>query len=146
MVSILYITIYCKLVSFCLPGVSGTETDGTEPVSVIEGDSVTLHTNLTEILDGDTILWMFGPKESLISQIGRKNSFTSFFVTEDVEFRGRLQVDQKSGSLTIRNTRIKHSGRYKLTITREKITSKIFIVTVSGKDLKSFFATMFQFR
>uniref|UniRef100_A0A8C2PYD5 Immunoglobulin domain-containing protein n=1 Tax=Cyprinus carpio TaxID=7962 RepID=A0A8C2PYD5_CYPCA len=114
---------------FSLAGVSGTETDATEPVSVMEGDSVTLHTDVTEILNGDTILWMFGPKDSLISQIGRKNNFTSFFVT-DVGFRGRLQVDQKSGSLTIRNTRIRHSGRYKVTITREKITYKIFIVNV----------------
>ncbi|XP_026054402.1 uncharacterized protein LOC113040278 [Carassius auratus] len=115
-----------------LAGVSGTETDATKSVSVIEGDSVTLHTNVTEILNGDNILWLFGPKDSLISQIGRMNDFTTFFVTDDVRFRGRLQVDQKSGSLTIRNSRIRHSGQYKITMTREEIMSKIFIVNISA--------------
>ncbi|XP_067271623.1 V-set and immunoglobulin domain-containing protein 2-like [Pseudorasbora parva] len=112
-------------------GVSGSETDETEPVSVMEGDSVTLHTNLSEIQNDDTILWMFGPKDFPLSQVKRKNDFTSFSVTDDVEFRGRLQVDQKTGSLTIRNTRLRHSGQYKLTISRQKITTKIFNVTVS---------------
>ncbi|KAL0198742.1 hypothetical protein M9458_007282, partial [Cirrhinus mrigala] len=73
---------------------------------------------------------MFGPKDSLISQIKRKNDFTSFFVTDDVGFIGRLQVDQKTGSLTIRNTRFKHSGQYRLSISREKTTIKTFNVTV----------------
>ncbi|XP_050958155.1 uncharacterized protein LOC127159344, partial [Labeo rohita] len=109
-------------------GVSGAETD--EIVEVMEGDYVTLHTNLTEILNHDTILWMFGPKDSIISQITRKNSLTSFFVTDDVGFKGRLQVDQNTGSLTIRNSRVRHSGLYKLSISREKTTSKTFNVTV----------------
>ncbi|XP_050957964.1 uncharacterized protein LOC127159071 [Labeo rohita] len=111
-------------------GVSGAETDETMPV--MEGDSVTLHTNLTEIQNDDTILWMFGPKDFAISQITRKNDFTSFFVTDEAEFRGRLQLDQKTGSLTIRNTRIRHSGQYKLAISREQMTTKIFSVTVFG--------------
>ncbi|XP_051763231.1 uncharacterized protein LOC127519752 isoform X2 [Ctenopharyngodon idella] len=116
-------------------GLSGAETDEyeSEPVSVMEGDSVTLHTNLTEIQNDDTILWMFGPKDSLISQITRKADFTSFFVTDDdVGFRGRLQVDQNTASLTIRSTRIRLSGQYKLTISREKTRYKIFNVTVFG--------------
>ncbi|XDV23389.1 hypothetical protein PO909_027976 [Leuciscus waleckii] len=113
-------------------GVSGTDTDESEPVSVMEGDSVTLHTDLTELLNDDTILWLFGPKHSLISQIKRKGDLTSFsFTSEDVRFRGRLQVDENTGSLTIRNTRITHSGQYKLSISREKTTTKIFNVTVS---------------
>ncbi|XP_073699632.1 uncharacterized protein [Garra rufa] len=101
-----------------------------ETVSVIEGDSVTLQTNLTEVLNDDTILWLFGPKDSVISQITRKDGLTSFFVTADGKFRGRLQVDQKTGSLTIRKTRIKHSGQYKLTISRKKTTTEIFNVNV----------------
>ncbi|XP_016116151.1 uncharacterized protein, partial [Sinocyclocheilus grahami] len=101
-------------------------------VSVMEGDSVTLHTDLTEILNDDTLLWLFGPKEFVISQLTRKSDLTSFFVTDDVGFRGRLHVDQNTGSLTIRNTRKRHSGQYKLTISREKITSRIFSVDVFG--------------
>ncbi|XDV23400.1 hypothetical protein PO909_027982 [Leuciscus waleckii] len=102
-------------------------------MSVMEGDPVTLHTDLSEIQNDDTILWMFGPKGFVISQITRKNDLTSFFVTDDdVRFRGRLQVDQNTGSLTIRNTRITHSGQYKLSISRKKTTTKIFSVTVFG--------------
>uniref|UniRef100_A0A8C1VDL1 Immunoglobulin domain-containing protein n=1 Tax=Cyprinus carpio TaxID=7962 RepID=A0A8C1VDL1_CYPCA len=113
-------------------GVSATETDESESVTVMEGDSVALHTNLSELLNDDTILWMLGPKDSVISQIKRKHDLTSFFVTDDAGFSGRLQVDQKTGSLTITNTRIKHSGQYKLTISREKTTTKTFNVTIIG--------------
>ncbi|XP_058655428.1 uncharacterized protein LOC131554249 [Onychostoma macrolepis] len=101
-------------------------------MSVMEGESVILRTNLSEILNDDTLLWAFGPKDLFISQITRKNDFTSLFVTDDVRFADRLQVDQKTGSLTIRNTRNKHSGQYYLTISREKTTSRIFHVDVFG--------------
>ncbi|ROJ73025.1 hypothetical protein DPX16_1209 [Anabarilius grahami] len=118
------------VVSF--PGVSVKETEESkpEPMTVMEGDSVTLLTNLTELMNDDTILWLFGPKDLLISQMRRKDDFTPVFFTYDPGFRGRLQVDQKTGSLTIRNTRTRHSGRYKLTVSREKTTTKTFNVTV----------------
>ncbi|XP_059399812.1 uncharacterized protein LOC132131734 [Carassius carassius] len=111
-----------------LDGAFGAETD--ETVSVMEGDSITLHTNLTEVLNDDTILWLFGPKDSIISQITRKTDLTSFYVTEDERFRGRLQVDQQTGTLTIRKTRIKHTGQYKLSFSRRQTTIKIFHVAV----------------
>ncbi|XP_051762264.1 uncharacterized protein LOC127518974 isoform X2 [Ctenopharyngodon idella] len=98
----------------------------------MEGDSVTLHTDITDIQNDDTILWLFGPKDSVVSQITRKSDFTTHFVTDVMGFRGRLQVDQKTGSLTIRNTRIRHSGKYKLSVSREQTTTKIFNVTVFG--------------
>ncbi len=109
--------------------------ESTDTMTVIEGDSVTLYTNLTEIQNDDTILWLFGPKVSVISQITRKRDLTSFFVTDDGRFRDRLQVDQKTGSLTIRNTRIRHLGQYKLSISREKTMTKIFEVIVTGEYL-----------
>uniref|UniRef100_A0A8C2DYA1 Immunoglobulin domain-containing protein n=1 Tax=Cyprinus carpio TaxID=7962 RepID=A0A8C2DYA1_CYPCA len=117
-----------------LGGVCNAETE--EKMSVMEGDSVTLHTNLSEILDKDTILWGFGPRELIISQITRKDDLTSFFVTDEVSFAGRLQVDQQTGSLTIRNIRNRHSGQYKLTISREKTRYRIFhvhVFDVAGK-------------
>ncbi|XP_058616621.1 uncharacterized protein LOC131530388 [Onychostoma macrolepis] len=122
----LFLSIFLLL----MDGVFGAETD--EAMSVMEGDSVTLHTNLTEILNDDTLLWLFGPNEFVISQITRKEDLTSFFVTDDVRFNGRFQVDQNTGSLTIRNTRIRHSGQYKLRFSREKTTTKTFNVTVIG--------------
>ncbi|XP_059425995.1 uncharacterized protein LOC132160267 isoform X3 [Carassius carassius] len=113
-----------------LSGVSGG--DETVSMSVMEGDSVTLHMDLTQTQNDDTILWMFGPKDSIVSQITRKNDLTSLFLTDDERFIGRLQVDQNTGSLTIRNTRITHTGQYKLTVSRKKTTIKIFSVTVFG--------------
>ncbi|XP_059426039.1 uncharacterized protein LOC132160296 [Carassius carassius] len=115
---------------FLMASVPGGETSKTESMSVTEGDAVTLHSDLSEILNDDTIIWMFGPKDTFIYQIRRKDDLTSFMVTDDERFKGRLQVDQKTGSLTIRNTRKRHSGQYKLTISREIITIKIFNVTV----------------
>ncbi|XP_048039088.1 uncharacterized protein LOC125263881, partial [Megalobrama amblycephala] len=101
-------------------GVSGES----ETVIVMEGDSVTLNSDLTEIVNKDTILWMFGPKDSLIAQIGRTDDLTKFLVPNVVAFRGRVQVNKDTGSLTIRNTRIRHSGQYKLTISREQTTDQ----------------------
>ncbi|XDV23406.1 hypothetical protein PO909_027986 [Leuciscus waleckii] len=115
------------LLLFFMDSVCGAETE-----AVMEGDSVTLHTDLSDIRNDDTILWLFGPKDSLISQITRKRDLNSIYFTDDVRFRGRLQLDQNTGSLTVRNTRIRHSGQYKLSISREKTTIKIFNVTVFG--------------
>ncbi|XP_067258916.1 uncharacterized protein [Chanodichthys erythropterus] len=111
-------------------GVSGES----ETVSVMEGDSVTLNSDLTEIMNKDTILWMFGPKDSLIAQVGRTDDLTKFLVPDVLAFRGRVQVNKDTGSLTIRNTRIRHSGQYKLTISREQTRIKIFNVTVQVVD------------
>ncbi|KAK9980446.1 hypothetical protein ABG768_000054 [Culter alburnus] len=115
-------------------GVSGTDSAESETVIVMEGDSVTLNSDLTEIVNKDTILWMFGPKDSLIAQVGRTDDLTKFLVPDVVAFRGRVQVNKDTGSLTIRNTRIRHSGQYKLTISREQTRIKIFNVTVQVVD------------
>ncbi len=56
---------------------SGADPD--ETLTVMEGDSVTLHTGLTEILNDDTIVWIFVPNSSLISQITRKKLFHLIF-------------------------------------------------------------------
>lgn len=117
---------------FLIAGVS--EIGAAQLMSLMEGDSVTLHTDLTEILNDDTIIWLFGPKDSFICQIKRRADFTSQTLTDDAEFRSRVQVDQITGSLTIRNTRIRHSGQYKLRVSREVTTSKIFNVTVLVVD------------
>uniref|UniRef100_A0A8C2JFV6 Immunoglobulin V-set domain-containing protein n=1 Tax=Cyprinus carpio TaxID=7962 RepID=A0A8C2JFV6_CYPCA len=129
---LLYSTI-AIIFNLCSAGLFGAET--VETVTVIEGDSVTLYTNLAEIQNDDTILWLFGPKDSVISQITRKHDLTSFFVTDGARFRDRLQVNQKTGSLTIRNTRIRHMGQYKLSISRKNTTTKIFEVIVIVKSL-----------
>ncbi|XP_051550702.1 SLAM family member 5-like isoform X2 [Myxocyprinus asiaticus] len=94
----------------------------------VEGDSVTLHTELTVIQRDDQILWMFGPNETQIALIHKQN-IDMFDINET--FGDKLQLDYQTGSLIIRNITIKHSGLYKLLIISNRGTSyKRFSVTV----------------
>ncbi|XP_052446791.1 SLAM family member 9-like [Carassius gibelio] len=118
---------------FCLclslsTGVFG-DTDEVKSVSVLEGDSVSLNTDVTEIQTDDQILWMFGPKETRIAEIHRQNLYID---ATNTIFEKRLQIDNQTGSLTVRNIRSEHSGLYKLTIiNKERGTSyKRFNVSV----------------
>ncbi|XP_056615262.1 V-set and immunoglobulin domain-containing protein 1-like [Triplophysa dalaica] len=115
----------------CVTGVFGVKTDEVTSVSVMEGDSVTLHTNLTEIQRRDQILWMFGPQETRIAEI-YKQSIHMFVSSE--RFRDRLKLDSQTGSLTITNIRITDSGLYKLQIQHfEGLSVRRFSVTVYAR-------------
>ncbi|XP_051977495.1 SLAM family member 5-like [Xyrauchen texanus] len=112
-------------------GVFGVDADGLKSVSVMEGDSVTLHTDLTEIQRDDHILWMFESQETRIAQIIKRVNSSSIYDGDDGRFKDKLQLDDQTGSLTIRNIRIKHSGLYKLQIISNRGNSyKRFNVTV----------------
>ncbi|XP_016116529.1 hepatocyte cell adhesion molecule-like [Sinocyclocheilus grahami] len=96
----------------------------------MEGDSVTLNSDLTEMMDDDLILWRFGPENTLIAEINvMADSMTVFDDALDGRFRDRLKLDNQTGSLTITNTRPEHAGRYKLDIKR---AIKNFSLTVYG--------------
>uniref|UniRef100_A0A671NB58 Immunoglobulin domain-containing protein n=1 Tax=Sinocyclocheilus anshuiensis TaxID=1608454 RepID=A0A671NB58_9TELE len=71
--------------------------DAVKPVSVLEGDSVTLRTGLTDIQRYE-IRWRFDHQKSPIAEIDRT---AGIFNT----FRRRLRLDNQTGSLTITNTR-----------------------------------------
>ncbi len=45
-----------------------------DSVSVMEGDSVTLNTGVTEIRFDDDILWKFGAEKSVIAKILKKEA------------------------------------------------------------------------
>lgn len=118
------------------PGVFGAETDNTETVSVMVGDSVTLETDIETIKRNDDIVWMFGPDspDTLIAEIIKWSYMFSVYVNEQVPFKDSLQLDHHTGSLTIKNTRYEHSGFYKLTIVNNRKTSrKSFSVKVYGE-------------
>ncbi|XP_051549101.1 SLAM family member 5-like [Myxocyprinus asiaticus] len=119
----------CHFIWFlmCVKGVFDADRDGVKSVSVMEGDSVTLHTDLTEILGNDQILWMFGPQETRIAEIYKQN--IDIYETNEIT-RDRLQLERQTGSLTIRNIRITHSGLYKLQILSKTTSYKRFNVTV----------------
>uniref|UniRef100_A0A8C1YA24 Ig-like domain-containing protein n=1 Tax=Cyprinus carpio TaxID=7962 RepID=A0A8C1YA24_CYPCA len=109
-------------------GVYGVHTDS---VSVIEGDSVILHTDV-ETNQQKEIRWYF--YEIRIAQI---TGDLSFICTDckysDERFRDRLKLDNKTGSLTITNITITDYGVYHLEIIRDSgIRHDSFSVAVHG--------------
>uniref|UniRef100_A0A9J8CNF3 Ig-like domain-containing protein n=1 Tax=Cyprinus carpio carpio TaxID=630221 RepID=A0A9J8CNF3_CYPCA len=114
----------------CQIGVFGAETNEIQSVSVMEGDSVTLKTNVTELHGDDDITWKYGAEKSLIVKISNEKQNFSTYDVPDERFRDRLKVDHQTGSLTITNTTTKHAGVYEQQIRRAKLSSKTFSVSV----------------
>uniref|UniRef100_A0A8C2L2W4 Ig-like domain-containing protein n=1 Tax=Cyprinus carpio TaxID=7962 RepID=A0A8C2L2W4_CYPCA len=108
------------------------DSDALTPVSVTEGDSVTLNSGLTEIQNDDLITWTFGHSETLIAQILKEAQLFSTSHGEAAGFRDRLKLDHQTGSLTITNIRAEHAGVYELLIVGAKLSSKYFIVSVNA--------------
>ncbi|XP_077081741.1 uncharacterized protein LOC143735449 [Siphateles boraxobius] len=112
-------------------GVFGVYTDKTEMISVLEGDSVTLDTDVTEIQRDDLILWTFRPRksETRIAEI-YKQIISIYDKDNNERFRDRLQIDEKTGSLTITNISTLHSGLYKLQVINERVKHMSFNIGV----------------
>ncbi|XDV23395.1 hypothetical protein PO909_027980 [Leuciscus waleckii] len=79
----------------------------------MEGDSVTLNTDVTEVQKYLLIQWMFG--STRIAEVNRLTQTNLTYDGPDEKFRDRLKLDQ-TGSLTITNTRTTDSGLYQLTL------------------------------
>ncbi|XP_016415173.1 uncharacterized protein LOC107745733, partial [Sinocyclocheilus rhinocerous] len=103
------------------------ETDGMKSVSVMEGDSVTLHTD-AEIHTDDLIVWRFGDKGVLLAKLDVETNETSLNDADSI-FKDRLQLNQ-TGSLTITNTRTEHTGLYEVQI-RAHESSQRFLLSVT---------------
>uniref|UniRef100_A0A8C1NRK6 Immunoglobulin domain-containing protein n=1 Tax=Cyprinus carpio TaxID=7962 RepID=A0A8C1NRK6_CYPCA len=115
--------------SITVTGASGVETDGVS-VSLMEGDSVTLHSDV-EINQQDPMKWYFN--DIRIAQIiaNQNRICTDVQCNEGTErFRDRLKLDHHTGDLTITNITTTDSGDYKLQTIRRKIIQKIFHVVV----------------
>jgi len=104
-----------------------------DSVSVMEGDSVTLNTDDTEIPEDKDIMWTFGAEKTLIARINENKQIFSTYDVPDGRFRDRLKLDDQTGSLTITNTTTEHTGVYKLEIGGAKSSSKLFNVSVYGE-------------
>ncbi|ROJ25802.1 hypothetical protein DPX16_1008 [Anabarilius grahami] len=114
-------------------GVFGAETDEVKTVSVMEGDSVSLNPDLTQIQGINLILWRFGDTGFTIAQVeGNEISYDP-----DERFRDRLKLDRQTGSLTITNIRIKHSGLYKAEIIHNSGTAyrKFTVIVYESPDV-----------
>ncbi|XP_026103089.1 SLAM family member 9-like [Carassius auratus] len=100
----------------------------------MEGDSVTLNTDVTEIQRDDHILWTFrfNSSETRIAEIYKQ--IISIYDNKDntERFRDRLKIDEQTGSLTITNINKLHSGLYKLHIINGDVKHKSFSVAVYG--------------
>ncbi|XDV24019.1 hypothetical protein PO909_028324 [Leuciscus waleckii] len=111
-------------------GLSGVDEDR---VSVMEGDSVTLNTDVLTNQQ-DRIRWYYN--DIRIAQINRDQSkiCTDVQCNEGTErFRDRLKLDHQTGSLTIMNITDTHSGVYTLQISSSSSDSeKTFSVALYG--------------
>ncbi|XDV23375.1 hypothetical protein PO909_027969 [Leuciscus waleckii] len=103
-----------------MDGVFGVDKVKQVSVSVMKGDSVTLHTDVTE-LQSDKIEWM-SEDNVIIAQIANNK------ISIDDVSEGRLELDHQTGSLTIRN--ITENRIYNLDIGGRIQISKRFNVTV----------------
>ncbi|CAM4659529.1 unnamed protein product [Leuciscus chuanchicus] len=107
-------------------------------VSVMEGDPVTLQTNVTETHGDELIVWRFGDEGKLIAKhdIEAKSSLLH---DTDEKFRDRLKLDEKTGSLTITDSRTTDSGLYtvKISSSNKQTSYKRFTVIVSEPGLSS---------
>ncbi|XP_026119937.1 uncharacterized protein LOC113099076 isoform X2 [Carassius auratus] len=107
-----------------------------EEISVKKGDSVTLNSDLTEIMNGVTIKWRFGDEITLLALINKwDDGFSVFDDALDERFRDRLKLDDQTGSLTITNISTEHAGRYLLHLGPKHLnlnqSLKAFSVSVS---------------
>ncbi|XP_043083352.1 uncharacterized protein LOC122330439 [Puntigrus tetrazona] len=97
-------------------------------VSVMEGDPVTLNTDLTEVQKYLLIQWMFG--STRIAEVDSLTNTNSTYDGPDERFRDRLELDHQTGSLTITNTRTSDSGLYKVTVISKETSYLRFSLTV----------------
>ncbi len=100
-------------------------------ISVMEGDSVTINSGLTEMMDDDVIQWRFWIEGTLIAKISREVDSITVYDVLDGRFRDRLKLDKQTGSLTITNTTTEQTGTYELQI--NIYSSFFFYLTVYGE-------------
>ncbi|XP_065099366.1 uncharacterized protein [Paramisgurnus dabryanus] len=108
------------IILFLVCGVFGDEV---KSVSVMEGESVTLHSDTK--IQRDDVMWLYGG-----SVIGSLNRETISLNDVDGIFEDRLQLNNQTGSLTINDIRTKHAGLYQVTINGSKNLTKTFSLTV----------------
>ncbi len=98
--------------------------------SVTEGESVTLE---IDVNTDNVIQWRFGHSKILIALLNRENGLRT--VNDDAlggRFRDRLELD-KTGSLTITDTRTTDSGLYEVIGSSTQTHLNTFNLTVYGE-------------
>ncbi|KAF4097452.1 uncharacterized protein LOC131530585 isoform X1 [Onychostoma macrolepis] len=100
-------------------------------VSLMVRDSVTLHSGVTEIQRNEKVLWNIQGEHKFLAVINKEDNDISVPGNNDERFKGRLELDDQTGSLTITDTRITDSRVYELRISSSNdIKHKRFNVAV----------------
>ncbi|XP_065099563.1 CD48 antigen-like [Paramisgurnus dabryanus] len=115
MIHALILTCFCLLV-----GVFGDEVKS-ETLSVMEGESVTLHTNITKLKGTDYLEWWF--EETSIAKF-KSSDTNNIHNDNDKRFRDRLEINNQNADLTIINIRSEHTGNYEFIINAETTVKK----------------------
>ncbi|XP_042612033.1 uncharacterized protein LOC122144876, partial [Cyprinus carpio] len=137
-----FIALYCCIILFFAHkelfvsslGVSGVDKD---EASVMEGDSVTLHTGV-KTNQQEKIKWYFNDIRIAQISVDQSKICTDVQCNEGTErFRGRLKLDKQTGSLTITNIRTLDAGLYKLQIinSRSSIVKRLSFTVASEYNL-----------
>ncbi|XP_059426006.1 uncharacterized protein LOC132160276 [Carassius carassius] len=118
------------LLILCLcfvPGNDVDDIDDRDEVFMMEGDSVTLHTDVKTIQQ-ERITWYFN--DTRIAQIRGDQSKICTDVQCKERFRDRLKLDSQTGDLTITDIRTTDAGVFQLHAVSKRIILKVFNVTV----------------
>ncbi|XP_056615559.1 uncharacterized protein LOC130430468 isoform X2 [Triplophysa dalaica] len=91
----------------------GVFGDEVKSVSVMEGESVTLQTDLTHIQTHDSVEWRFGVNGPVIARIKRSVNINHIYDETEI-FRDKLKMNNQTGDLTITHITSQHSGLYHL--------------------------------
>uniref|UniRef100_A0A8C1YMC6 Uncharacterized LOC109065650 n=1 Tax=Cyprinus carpio TaxID=7962 RepID=A0A8C1YMC6_CYPCA len=103
------------------------DDDDRDEVSLMEGDSVTLHTGV-KTNQQERMTWYFN--DTRIAKITGDQSKICTDVQCKERFRDRLKLDNQTGDLIITNIRTTDSGVFQLHAVSKRIIQKIFNVTV----------------
>ncbi|XP_072563285.1 SLAM family member 9-like isoform X2 [Paramormyrops kingsleyae] len=110
-----------------IPGLLGQEG---KTVAITErlGSKVTLHTSITGLQNDSVIVWTFGTSSPPPTIAKSVNGRIEINMSE--RFRERLQLDPKTGSLSITNISTSDTGIYQLHIIKDHILKKEFDLNI----------------
>lgn len=98
-----------------------------------DGNPVTFQTDITELQGDELIVWRFGEEGKLLAKNDLETKSPPIYDTDE-RFRHRLELNDQTGSLVIKNTKDTDAGLYTVKInSNEQILYKKFFVTVTGK-------------
>ncbi|XP_052396605.1 uncharacterized protein LOC127944598 isoform X3 [Carassius gibelio] len=105
------------------------QADAPKSVRVMEGDVLRLHPGVPELKEDVQILWSY-ERGNLSHRIAQKYQ-GKIYTHYDQKFSGRVQLDQKTGVLTISNIRTNESGPFEaLLVINRQISKRKFSVDV----------------